>query len=121
MNDLLTIAPLLGVGLTAVAVLLSDAITPNRKYAPISVALAGLGVTAWILLQQSGGVVTALNGAYVGGPFVAYLGLLGAAIVAITLLISPDHLFARGYPSAEFAATLLFALCGTILPLRRQI
>ena len=48
MNDLLTIAPLLSVGLTAVAVLLSDAITPNRKYAPISVALAGLGVTAWI-------------------------------------------------------------------------
>ena len=115
MNDLLTIAPLLSVGLTAVAVLLSDAITPNRKYAPISVALAGLGIIAWILLQQSGGVVTALNGAYVGGPFVAYLGLLGAAIVAITLLISPDHLFARGYPSAEFAATLLFALCGTIL------
>jgi len=96
-------------------VLLSDAITPNRKHAPISVALAGLGVTAWILLQQSGGVVTALNGAYISGPFVAYLGLLGAAIVAITLLVSPDHLFARGYPSAEFAATLLFALCGTIL------
>ena len=62
MNDLLTIAPLLSVGLTAVAVLLSDAITPNRKYAPISVALAGLGITAWILLQQSGGVVTALDG-----------------------------------------------------------
>jgi len=114
-GDLLTIAPLLTVAATVVAVLLSDAITPNRRYAPIGVALAGLGVTCWILLQQSGGVVTALSGAYVGGPFVTYLGLLGAAVVAITLLISPDHLAARNYPSAEFAAVLLFALCGTII------
>jgi NADH-quinone oxidoreductase subunit N len=114
-GDLLTIAPLIAVGLTAVAVLLSDGLTPNRRYAPIAVALAGLGVTSWILLQQSGGAVTALSGAYIGGPFVAYLGLLGSAVVAITLLISPDHLAARRYPSAEFAATLLFALCGAIL------
>jgi len=114
-GDLLTIAPLITVGLTAVAVLLSDGLTPNRRYVPIAVALAGLGVTSWILLQQSGGTVTALSGAYIGGPFVAYLGLLGSAVVAITLLISPDHLAARRYPSAEFAATLLFALCGAIL------
>lgn len=114
-NDLLTIAPLLFVGLTAVAVLLSDALTPSRRYAPVAVALAGLGLTSATLLQQSGQAVTALNGAYVSGPFVTYLGLLGAAIVAITLLISPDHLSVRKYPSAEFAATLLFALCGTIL------
>ena len=62
-GDLLTIAPLITVGLTAVAVLLSDGLTPNRRYAPIAVALAGLGLTSWILLQQSGGTVTALSGA----------------------------------------------------------
>jgi NADH-quinone oxidoreductase subunit N len=114
-GDLLTIEPLLIVAFTAVAVLISDALTPSRRYAPIAVALAGLGLTSWVLLQQSGQTVTALSGAYIGGPFVAYLGLIGAAVVAITLLISPDHLAARRYPSAEFATTLLFALCGAIL------
>ena len=114
-GDLITIAPLVVVGLTAVAVLLSDALTPSRRYAPIAVALAGLGSTCWILLQQGDTVETALSGAYIGGPFVAYLGLLGSAVVALTLLVSPDHLAARRYPSAEFAATLLFALCGAIM------
>lgn len=35
--------------------------------------------------------------------------------MAITLLIAPAYLAARKYPTAELAATLLFALAGAIL------
>ena len=114
-GDLRTIAPLLCVIGGALAVLVSDMIAPQRRRAPVFVALAALGATALLILQQGSATATALGGAYAAGPFVAYLGLLGVAIASITLLVAPDHLAARGYPTAEFAAILLFALSGAIL------
>ena len=114
-GDLLTLAPLISVIVGAIAVLISDMITPNRNHAPIAVALAALGTTATLLINQGGSTATALGGSYVAGPFVAFLGLLGISIVSITLLIAPAYLAARRYPTAELAATLLFALAGAIL------
>jgi len=114
-NDLLTLAPLITVVLGAIAVLASDMITPNRNHAPVAVALAALGATAALLINQGGSTASALSGSYVAGPFVAFVGLLGISIVAITLLIAPAYLAARKYPTAELAATLLFALAGAIL------
>ena len=114
--DLLVIAPLLTVIGGALAVIVSDAITPSRRTPPIAVALAALGGTAVLLLSRAGDATsTAFGGAYVAGPFVSYLGLLGVAISAITLLVAPAFLAARKLPTAEFAATLLFALAGAIL------
>lgn len=114
-GDLLTIAPLITVVVGALAVIVSDAITPARRLPPIGIALAALGATAALLLSRAGETSVALSGAYVAGPFVVYLGLLGVAISAITLLVAPAFLAARKLPTAEFAATLLFALAGAIL------
>ena len=114
-GDLLTIAPLITVIVGALAVIVSDAITPARRLPPIGIALAALGITAALLLSRAGETSVALSGAYVAGPFVVYLGLLGVAISAITLLVAPAFLAARKLPTAEFAATLLFALAGAIL------
>lgn len=114
-SDLLTLAPLITVIAGAIAVLASDMITPNRNRAPIAVALAALGGAAALLINQGTSTATALGGSYVAGPFVAFLGLLGISIVSITLLVAPAYLSARRYPSAELAATLLFALAGAIL------
>jgi len=114
-SELTAIAPLLVVLGGAMLVLVSDMITPGRRYAPVALALAALGGASALLLQQGGASTSALGGAFVAGPFVAYLGLLGASILSITLLVAPDHLALRRYPSAEFAATLLFALSGAIL------
>ena len=114
-GDLLTIAPLITVIVGGLAVIVSDAITPARRLPPIGIALAFLGATAALLLSRAGERSVALSGAYVAGPFVVYLGLLGIAIAAITLLVAPAFLAARKLPTAEFAATLLFALAGAIL------
>jgi NADH-quinone oxidoreductase subunit N len=114
-SDLLTLAPLITLVVGAIAVLISDMITPNRHHAPIAVALAFLGVSAASLINQSGSSATALGGSYVSGPFVAFVGLLGISIVSMTLLIAPAYLSARRYPIAELAATLLFALAGALL------
>jgi len=114
-GDLLTIAPLITVIVGALAVIVSDAITPARRLPPIGIALAFLGATAAQLLSRAGETNVALGGAYVASPFVVYLGLLGIAIAAITLLVAPSFLAARKLPTAEFAATLLFALAGAIL------
>jgi hypothetical protein len=86
-GDLLTLAPLITVIVGAIAVLVSDMITPNRNHAPVAVALAALGGTAALLINQGGSSATALGGSYVAGPFVAFLGLLGISIVAITLFV----------------------------------
>jgi NADH-quinone oxidoreductase subunit N len=114
-GEMMTIAPLLTVIFGAVAVLIADMVVPARRYTPIAVALAALGAAAVFIIAQGGGVTTALAGAYVTGPFVSYLGLLGITITTITLLVTPDHLGDRGYPTAEFASILLFALAGAIL------
>ena len=114
-TELLVLSPLISVIVGAIAVLVSDLFTPNRAYAPVAVALAALGITAALLIGQGESTAAALGGSYVAGPFVAFVGLLGVAIVAITLLISPAYLVARRYPTAELGATLLFALAGGIL------
>ncbi|MEY3472029.1 MAG: hypothetical protein RLY63_704, partial [Chloroflexota bacterium] len=48
-SDLLTLAPLITIVLGAIAVLVSDMVTPNRNRAPIAVALAALGAAAALL------------------------------------------------------------------------
>ena len=113
--ELLAIAPLITVIGGALAVIVSDALTPARRLPPIAVALAALGGSAALLLSRAGETTASLGGAYIAGPFVSYLGLLGVVISAITLLVAPSFLAARRLPTAEFAATLLFALGGAIL------
>ena len=61
-NDLLTLAPLITVFLGAIAVLASAMITPNRNHAPVAVALAALGATAALLINQGGSTASALGG-----------------------------------------------------------
>ena len=51
--------------LGAIAVLVSDMVTPNRNGAPIAVALAALGATAALLVNQGGSSASALGGSYV--------------------------------------------------------
>ena len=112
-GDLLTIAPLITVGLTAVAVLLSDGLTPSRRYAPIAVALAGLGLTLGRIVEQATNAPITLQG-------VVWMALIAACIFSITLVIQRKGAgrgFAIGLSTVLFPAGPLIALTlGNWLP-----
>jgi NADH-quinone oxidoreductase subunit N len=55
------------------------------------------------------------DGVYVRDPLTCFLDLLMLSIALLTLLFGPDYLRPRGLPTAEFSATLLFAITGGML------
>jgi NADH-quinone oxidoreductase subunit N len=115
-NDLAAIAPLAYVILLAIAIIVADIIKPARD--GIAAAVAGVGFLLGMVvvaLASTSGPVEAFGGAYVRDALTGFLDLLFLAIGLLTVLFAPDYLRVRRLPTAEFGATLAFALAGAML------
>jgi NADH-quinone oxidoreductase subunit N len=115
-SDLNVVAPVVAAIATAIAILLVDLIAPGRTAAAVVTALVGLGITAAVTIAVRANPSTlAFNGTYHLDALTTFLDLLFIAIVALTILFAPDYLLPRGLPLAEFATTLVFAMCGAMV------
>ena len=115
-TDLTIIAPLLAAIATALAILVVDLVLPNRPVPVIATALGGLAITAAItLVVGTTAATTAYSGAYRLDALTTFLDLLFISIVAMTIVFAPDYLAPRKLPVAEFAAVLVFAMCGAMV------
>ena len=124
---MLALLPVVGVAVLAVLVVVVDLARPGSDRSITLVASLGLvalmALTAIIgpfgfvdfhvgLLQ---GPTEVFAGAYVRDGLTALLDLLLLSIALLTILFGPDYLRPRGLPAGEFAAMLLFAICGAML------
>jgi NADH-quinone oxidoreductase subunit N len=114
-SDAVTVAPFIAAVLVAAAVILVDLAAPGRKGPALTVAFAGLAITALLVVLTGQTEATAFNGAYRVDPLTTFLQLLFLAITALTIAFAPDYLEERRLPVAEFAAVLVFAMCGAML------
>jgi len=114
-GDLVTISPVVGALLVAVAVLAVDLARPGRRTALLVTALGGLAIVAALTTWTGSTSESAFDGAYTVDRLTTFLDLLFIAIVALTILYGPDYLEPRGLPLAEFMVVLLFAMTGAML------
>jgi len=114
-GDLVTISPVVGALLVAVAVLAVDLARPGRRTALIVTALGGLAIVAALTTWTGSTSESAFDGAYTIDRLTTFLDLLFIAIIALTILYGPDYLEPRGLPLAEFMVVLLFAMTGAML------
>jgi len=114
-GDLVTISPVVGALLVAVAVLAVDLARPGRRAALLVTALGGLAIVAALTTWTGSTSESAFDGAYTVDMLTTFLDLLFIAIVALTILYGPDYLEPRGLPLAEFMVVLLFAMTGAML------
>jgi NADH-quinone oxidoreductase subunit N len=114
-QDLVTIAPLVAAVLVAVAVIVVDLIWPGRTGPVILAALGGLAIVAGLTVVTGATGASAFDGSYTVDALTTFLDVLFVAIVAFTIVFAPDYLRPRDLPLAEFAAVLLFAMCGAML------
>jgi len=114
-SDLVTIAPFVAMILVAAAIVLVDMALPGRRGLALIVSFAGLAVVTVLIFATGQTPATAFGGAYKVDDLTTFLDLLFVSIAALTILFAPDYLEPRDLPIAEFAATLVFAISGTML------
>jgi NADH-quinone oxidoreductase subunit N len=126
-QDLTAIAPLIGIVVLAMAVIVFDIARPGRDRSVAILSAVGLlvvtvaTVIAAVPLQGDAFAnpprppLEAFDGAYVLDELTSFLHVLLLSIAFLTILFAPDYLRPRGLPMAEFSATLLFAISGAML------
>jgi NADH-quinone oxidoreductase subunit N len=114
-SDVTLIAPLIAAVLVAAAVLVVDIVMPGRRTAVLATSLAGLAIVGILVLAVARQPGTAFNAAYTVDALTTFLDVLFVAIVALTIAFAPDYLEPRNLPLAEFAAVLIFAMCGAMI------
>jgi NADH-quinone oxidoreductase subunit N len=123
-TTILGIAPVALTALLGLLVVIVDLAWPERPtlitgFAAVSV----LGIMALTVvigpLANGIGMLAGANelfgGVYVRDSLTCFLDLLLLSIALLTILFGPDYLRPRGLPTAEYTATLLFAITGGML------
>jgi NADH-quinone oxidoreductase subunit N len=113
--DLAVIAPLVAVVVLAAVIIVTDIVAPGKARPAIGLSLVGLAVTAALVVWTGSTPGSAFGGAYRVDDLTTFLDLVFVVIVALTILLGPEYLAARGLPVPEFAAILVFALSGAML------
>jgi NADH-quinone oxidoreductase subunit N len=110
--------------LLALLIVVVDLARPNRS---ALISWLGAGGVALVMavtvvvgpLPHHIGLLSGSNplfdGVYVRDSLTCFLDLLLLSIALLTLLVGPDYLRPRGLPTAEYSATLLFAISGGML------
>ena len=115
--ELAALTPLLYVIGLAIALVVVDMVRPGDDRLVGILAgvglLIGMGVV-W-LAGANGATQEVFGGAYRLDPLTTFLDTLFLVVAFLTILFTPDYLRPRGYPLAEYAATLLFAISGAML------
>jgi NADH-quinone oxidoreductase subunit N len=114
--EYLTVAgPLVAIYLLAVILGVTDLVRPRGRLVPIVVGLVGLGVVAGLVIWTGVEPRVAFGGAYQVDALTTFLHLSFISVAALTILLAPDYLNARGLPVAEFTAVLVLAVGGAML------
>ena len=115
--ELAALTPLLYVIGLAIALVVVDMVRPGDDRLVGILAgvglLIGMGVV-W-LAGANGATQEVFGGAYRLDPLTTFLDTLFLVVAFLTILFTPDYLRPRGYPLAEYSATLLFAISGAML------
>jgi NADH-quinone oxidoreductase subunit N len=122
-NTILALAPPTYVALLGLLLVILDMARPGRDRMLTIVGAGGLAIGLGLTVAIGplpgigllAGSQEVFGGAYVRDSLTSFLDLLMIAIALLTILYGPDYLRPRGLPTAEFAATLLFAITGGML------
>jgi len=114
-QDLIPVAPLIAAVLVAIAIVVVDLVWPGRHGPVVATAMGGLGIVGALVAVTGTTPATAFGGSYTVDDLTTFLDLLFVAIVALTIVFAPDYLRPRDLPLAEFAAVIVFAMCGAML------
>jgi NADH-quinone oxidoreductase subunit N len=123
-TTILGLAPVVLTALLALIIVIVDLAWPQRPNAITAVGAVGvLAIMALTVvigpLANGIGVLSGSNelfgGVYVRDSLTCFLDLLLLSIALLTILFGPDYLRPRGLPTAEYTATLLFAITGGML------
>ena len=118
--DLMVVAPMLIVIITAMAVLMVDLVLPrDRKSWCVIVSLVGLAVAAfscYSLWDKSGySFPTAFNGTVVADDFALAFQAILIVVAALSVLLSVKYIEQKGINYGEYYALLLFSTSGAML------
>lgn len=114
--NLMPLMPALVPAVTAMLIMLADALLPPQQKTWLSVAgLAGLVVAFLFALTLVNQNASAFSGSVVADNFSVGISLLILAAAFLTILISIDYLSARDLDPGEYMALLLGAVSGMIL------
>jgi NADH-quinone oxidoreductase subunit N len=118
--DLLAVAPLLIVILTAMVVLMVDLALPrDRKSGCVVVSLVGLVLAAiscaYLWLGNTSSSLTAFNGTVVADDFALAFQAILIVVAALSILLSEKYIQQKGINHGEYYALLLFSTSGAML------
>jgi len=114
-TDMATIAPLLIVSVTALLLILADALRRKITALPPLLALAGLCAAGITALAGGSPSSTAFAAMVRTGPFTDYLTVVFCAAGFLAVLLSYAHLRGEIPDRGELYALILFAVAGMIL------
>ena len=115
-NDLLTIAPMLIIMVTAMVVLMVDLFLPrDRKSLCMGIGAVGAAlafVACCYLWNQN---VTAFNGSVVADKFALMFQMILCIVVFLSFLLSERYIQQKGINYGEYYALMLFSASGAML------
>jgi NADH-quinone oxidoreductase subunit N len=113
LNDLFTLLPELILLITVLAVITTDLFIPrSSKWLLTPLTLLGLGLTAVGLVLTWGINTRVFGGFYVVDDLAIFFKAATLVIGVLSALFAPSYLVRRGMPLGEFNAILLFSLLG---------
>lgn len=114
--NLIPLLPAIVPAVTALLIMLADALLPGKNKSWLSVvALAGLALAAYFTFTLYGPEQSAFNNSIVTTNLSLGVSLVVIAAAFVTILLSIDYLNARGLDFGEYLALLLGAASGMIL------
>jgi NADH-quinone oxidoreductase subunit N len=119
LEQFIPFVPEIALAVAAFVLLLAGVTTGRRGTGPITVAaLVGLGITAvlvWVLGRPDGAPETILGGMLVLDGFAVFFKLLLLVATALSLVMATGYLKRFNYGGGEFAALYLTALLGMFI------
>jgi NADH-quinone oxidoreductase subunit N len=116
-QDFLATLPLMIVSLTALAVVLFDALSDKTSGLAFWLSLAGLGAAAVIAWMRVGSAVegTAFSGMVTTGSFANFFTVVFSTAGFLSLLLSSSTIRRQGLPLGEYLALVLLSVAGMMM------
>ncbi|MCC6628447.1 MAG: NADH-quinone oxidoreductase subunit N [Chloroflexi bacterium] len=115
--DLMALAPLLVVAVTAMVALLMELPLRGRDRSPIAiVSIIGVAVAALTTIPLwNAGRAPSYTGMWLADNLAVFIIITSLVVTFVALLVAPGFLARTGMDYGEFYALLLLALCGMIM------
>jgi len=116
-QELLAVAPLLTVAVTALLVLLIDALAERSETLTCWTSIAGLAAALGLALGRIGAApaADAFSGMVTTGGFANFFALVFCTAGILSILLSASYIRKEGIMHGEYYALILFAVSGMIL------